>query len=84
MKFNPLTNTLYTDKDEFIKKLACPFQMNWSELQPIHEGVRNCKQCNHSIIDTAIIQDHELLEMVKTNPNTCLKVDLNQNNLTIK
>ena len=84
MKFNPFTNNLYTDKGEFIKKLTCPFRMNWSELHPIKEGVRNCNQCNHSIIDTAILKDYELLEMVRTNPNTCLKVDLNQNNLTFK
>jgi len=83
MKFDPLTNTLYTDKGELIKKLACPFRMNWSELQPIKVGVRNCNQCNHPIIETAIFKDDELLEMVRTNSNTCLKVDLNQNNLTI-
>jgi hypothetical protein len=83
MKYNPIKKELYSDKGEFIKKLACPFLMNWSELQPIKVGVRNCNQCNRAIIDTAILEDDALLEIVRTNPNTCLKVDLNQNNLTV-
>jgi hypothetical protein len=32
-------------------------------------------------VDTKFLSDDELQNMVKQNPNTCLKIDLNQNKL---
>lgn len=83
MKFDPIKKELQTDKGEFIKKLGCPYNMIWSDLEPIQEGVRNCHQCNHSVTDSALFDDQELLEIIQENPNTCLKVDFMQPNLTI-
>lgn len=83
MKFNPITKELRTDTGEFIKKLGCPYKMTWSELEPIQEGVRNCNQCNHSVIDSALFDGQKLLAIVQENPDTCLKVDLMQSNLKI-
>jgi hypothetical protein len=69
MKFNPITKELRTDTGEFIKKLGCQYKMTWSELEPIQEGVRNCKQCNHSVTDSALYEDQELLDIIQENPN---------------
>ena len=33
MKYNPLTGEIYTDKDEFVKKMSCPWLMKWADLQ---------------------------------------------------
>jgi hypothetical protein len=35
------------------------------------------------IIDTAYVSDDALLQMLQQNPNTCLKLELNQPNLTV-
>lgn len=84
MKFNPITKEVYTDKGEFIKKLSCPFRMNWNDLEKGHNSVsRKCSNCDHSIVDTEVLSDNELLKMVKQDPETCLKIDLNQNNIKI-
>jgi hypothetical protein len=83
MKFNPLTGEIYTDKDEFVKKMSCPWLMKWAELQEAGQYSRKCRVCNHAIVDTALLSDDELLRLIKNNPETCLKLDLNQQNLLI-
>jgi hypothetical protein len=45
--------------------------------------MRKCATCDHLIIDTEGMTDHELLKTVRQNPDTCLKVDLNQRNIKI-
>jgi hypothetical protein len=83
MKFNPLTKDIYTDKDEFVKTLNCPYKINWDKLETTNSTLRKCTICNHSIVDTEGITDDDLLKIVTQNPDTCLKIDLNQFNIKI-
>jgi hypothetical protein len=83
MKFNPLTKEIYTDNDQFIKKMNCPFKINWDNLEHANSTMRKCENCNHLIVDTEFISDQDILGMVKDKPDTCLKIDLNQKNLKI-
>ncbi len=84
MKYNPHTKEVYTDKDEFVKKMDCSFEMEWEGLEAGDSPQsRNCVQCNQSIIDTAYLSDQELLDTLKKNPQTCLKVDFNQTNIQL-
>ena len=82
MKFNPITKDLFTDEHQLIKKLHCPFNVKWSELHG-NETSRQCAKCNHSVINTKDLTDKFLLEMVKDNPKTCLRVSYNQDNIQI-
>ncbi|WP_027004033.1 hypothetical protein [Hugenholtzia roseola] len=83
MKFDPIKKEVYTDKGEFIKKMNCPYKMNWDNLEQSTTGFRKCANCNHLIVDTELLTDYELLKMVKENPDTCLKIDLNQQNIKL-
>lgn len=84
MKFNPLTNELYTDDLRFIKKLHCPYQLSASQLQDTLDATHKlCHICHDSVYDTKIITEDALLALVKTNPSVCLQVDFNQDNLKI-
>lgn len=83
MKFNPLTKEIHTDKGEFIKRLNCPYKMNWDNLEVTHSTSRKCANCDHLIVDTEFLSDDDLLSMVRQNLDTCLKVDLNQKNIII-
>ena len=85
MKFNPLTNELFTDKGVFIKQLSCPLKAKWKDLAPIHGNAskRHCTACDNSILDTAYYDDETLLELLKEQPETCLKVNLNQHNIQV-
>lgn len=83
MKFDPITKDIYTDKDEFVKTMNCPYKMNWDNLEATNSTLRKCAKCDHLIVDTEIVTDDDLLKMVRQNPNTCLKIDLNQQNIKI-
>jgi len=83
MKFDPIKLEVYTETGELIKKMHCPYKINWNNLEPVEFRFRICTYCNQSIVDTELFTETELLEMVKHNPDTCLKIDLNQQNLKI-
>ena len=83
MKFDPLTKDIYTDKDEFVKIMNCPYKMSWDNLEATNSTFRKCANCNHLIVDTEGITDNDLLKIVIQNPDTCLKIDLNQHNIKI-
>ena len=83
MKFDPLTKDIYTDKDEFVKRMNCPFKMIWDNLEATKSTLRKCENCDHLIVDTEGLSDDELVKIVRQNPDTCLKIDLNQHNIKI-
>jgi len=83
MRFDPVTKEIYTDKNEFVKRMNCPYKMNWDNLEDTNSTLRKCTNCNHLIVDTEFLTDDDLLVMVRNNPNTCLKIDLNQRNVLI-
>jgi hypothetical protein len=83
MKFNPLTKTIYTDGGDFIKIMNCPYKVRWDNLDPTTSITRKCTNCAHFILDTAALTDKDLLQIVRQNPEVCLKIDLNQYNLNI-
>lgn len=80
MKFDPISEDLYTDGGEFVKQMNCPYKVKWENLEVTDSNARMCSNCDHEIIDTELLSDDELLDLVKNNPSTCLKIDLNQNN----
>ncbi len=85
MKINPITKELFTDEGTMIKRLHCPYNVRWDALESIHniDTVKKCSICNHEILDTASLNDADIYRIVTNNPNTCLKVDLNQYNIRI-
>mgnify|MGYP000013992793 CR=1 FL=1 len=83
MILNPITNELFSDSGILIKKLECPYKIAWKDLEVINKVSRNCSVCDHLILDTAFFNDEELLELVNTNPATCFKININQENLKI-
>jgi hypothetical protein len=84
MKFNPITNHLFTDDGALIKELHCPLNTQWDCVdQSSQVNRRDCDGCRRPIYDTAFFQDQDLLQLMEHNPQTCLKVDLNQNNIIV-
>lgn len=84
MKFNPITKEIFTENGEFIKRMNCPFKINWNDLEEVNNSIlRKCPSCKQTIVDTEYLSDDRLLNMVRQNPETCLKIDLNQQNVTL-
>lgn len=84
LKYNPQTGELFTDDGTFLKRLHCPFSKNWEDLiqSDLLKG-RLCDQCQRTVLDTSLFEDEVLRQVITSDPQTCLKVDLNQSNLTI-
>ena len=64
MKFNPLTQTLYTNDGQRIKKIHCPYpSLKWSELSTI-EGKMDkvCSLCESRIVETKEYSDEALAQ----------------------
>ncbi len=85
MNFNPITKELFTDKGELIKKLFCPFRMNWNLMEPNSKNMKSrmCSNCDNSILDTSMYNEDELCKLLNQNPDTCLKIDFLQTNIKI-
>ena len=87
MLYNPISKQLFSDNGSFIKQLHCPLQKRWEELkagqnlQPIPLKVRLCESCNKQVIDSSHIKENELIALIKKDPHTCVKIDLNQENI---
>jgi hypothetical protein len=82
MLLDPITNKIFTAQGQFLKKLFCPYKISWESLQPSN-GSRLCSKCDKTILDTKELTDDELLKILMKNPNTCLKINLDQSNLKI-
>ena len=83
MKFNPLTNTLYTDSNKIIKKMHCPHpSLKWGDLSSMDTSMdRFCDICEHNVVETKEYTDEALLKLLREDPSICLKVDFNQENI---
>ena len=78
MRFNPLIKAIYTDSGDYVKIKKCLYKMRWDKLDSTISTKRKCTNFDHFILDTAELMAEDLLQIVKQNPNTCLKIDLNQ------
>jgi hypothetical protein len=83
MRYNPITQELYTDTGTFLKQLQCPLAKKWEQLDPTSSAqAKTGSTCNQAVYDTLILTDSEQA-MLNRAPETCLKLNLNQPNLTI-
>lgn len=85
MKFNPITKTLYTDDNKLIKKMYCPYpSLQWSDLASMDGTMdRFCDICESNVVETKDYTDEALSELLQKDPETCLKIDWDQNNIRI-
>lgn len=84
MKFDPIRRVLYTGTGELIKKLECRAPLAADDLSPTSaDGWSQCMRCERPIVDTSCFSDEEVFSMLRADPSTCLKVDLDQANLRV-
>ena len=87
MKFNPITNELFTDDERFIKKMNCPYMVSWMSLATSDDMVdsrsRLCQQCQRPVVDATQVSEQEILAMQQKNPNLCLKIDIDSDDILL-
>ena len=84
MSFDPITRQLFTSGGELIKQLECKFYVRWEDMTDEQDSLAGkCTICTRAVFDTALHTEDELVALLRNDPATCLKVDLNQHNLII-
>jgi hypothetical protein len=83
MKYNPLTNELFTDTGKLLKKLHCPLSQQWESMTEATSNHKVCNTCSKAVYDTAFLSEANVQELITNDAHACLKVNLNQENLTI-
>ena len=83
MKINPSSKEIFTDTGEFIKRLHCPIHVKWTAMKKNGMDTRICFECNKTIHDTASLNDTDLVRLINNDPQACLRVNLNQENIKI-
>jgi hypothetical protein len=84
MKFNPSTGELTTDSGFPIKKLHCPLEKRWNEMEPIADRKRLCSGCRKHVHDINGLDDDQVWQFVRRNEEACLSLRLDSPNLTIE
>ena len=83
MKINPSNKELFTDSGTFLKRLQCPVRVMWKDMMENGSNTRACSHCNKTINDTEHLSDAEIEHLLTQDPQACLKVSLNQDNVKI-
>lgn len=82
MIFNLSTKELFSDEGDFIKKLHCPYYIKWRELDSSKgSSHKTCGLCKKTIYNSTDMNENQVVDLVTSNPEACLKIDLNQNNI---
>ncbi len=83
MKFNPIQLKLFSSSGDLIKKLKCPYDVNWEEFEKTNDDSRRCLICRTPVLDTSQFDEGEIIALLKKKPETCIKISLDQNNIVI-
>ena len=83
MKINPSTKEIFTDSGEFVKRLHCPIHVKWKKIKKTEVDTIICFERNKTIHDTASLNDTDLVRLINNDPQACLRVNLNQENIKI-
>ena len=76
MRFDVSQQTLLTDSGAIIKKLDCPLNMNWEDLETSDSGdfKRYCRQCKKNVVNATHLDESEALAIVRYDPEACFHV----------
>ncbi len=82
MIFKLSTKELFSNEGVFIKKLHCPYYIKWQELDDSKCAThKECSVCNKTIYNSINMNDQQIVDLVARDPEACLKISLNQNNI---
>lgn len=72
MKFNPLTKTIYTNNNEFVKTMYSPVKTHRNQVVATTTDMRVCTHCIHLIVDTKNVTVDVLLTIISQDRHVCL------------
>ena len=83
MKYVVKEMKLYTDDDRLIKRLECPLKKEWKNLLKIEseDAKRRCCECDKNVLDISMMSDARALIIAEYDPNVCLHVHSDAENV---
>jgi len=75
MPIRILNETLYASDGTKLKTLSCPKQVKGSKLQKRNDDHFLCGHCERSIVNTDILEEDELIAILRENPDTCVYIN---------
>ena len=71
---NIIDKDIYTDKGDLLKTIDCPKKVTLKDLRTYKEKGLYCKNCEKGILDTEHMSEDKLIEILKKDKETCLKI----------
>ena len=65
---------IFTQEGKYLKTIQCPKKISASDLEQKDEQTLYCNNCEKDIIDTQYISEKGLVNILKKNKDTCLKI----------
>jgi len=65
---------IYSEDGTYLKTIDCPEKVKNNYLKNINDKDLLCSKCNKNIIDTKFTTENELINILKKDRNTCLKI----------
>ena len=86
LEFDPIHSILRDMHGHVLKKLVCPINKTWSGLteNSATASMRHCDNCEKSVTDTALLTYEQVVDAVRQDPNVCLRVRLDQDNIIVR
>jgi hypothetical protein len=81
MIFDISTKTLFSSDGKILKKLFCPKDIVWNDLEKTSLKIRNCRICQTEVLDTAYLTESQIIQLLATNPNSCIRINIDQTNI---
>lgn len=75
MPIRILNDTIYASDGTKLKTLSCPKRVKGSKLQKKLDDHFSCRHCERTIINTDILDEDELIGILRENPDTCLYIN---------
>ena len=71
---NIIDEKIFTQEGEYLKTIQCPKKISASDLEQKDEQTLYCNNCEKVIMDTEYLSEKELVNILKKNKDTCLKI----------
>ena len=71
---NIIDKKIFTKEGVYLKSINCPKKVTLKDLRTDKDKSLYCKNCEKSILDTEYMSEEKLIEILKKDKDTCLKI----------
>ena len=71
---NIIDKKIFTQEGKYLKTIQCPKKISASDFEQKNQQTLYCNNCEKDIIDTQYTSENELINILKKNKDTCLKI----------